>query len=57
MAGDSLMSGEIECLADSQGLSCLQCGLCDGKKQSVAITVHGKLAANFSTALVPVINI
>ena len=57
MAGDSLMAGEVECLADSQGLSCLQCGLCDGRKQSVAITVHGTRAANFTTALVPAVNI
>ena len=57
MAGDSLMDNEIECLSDSQGLTCLQCGLCDGKKQSVAITVHGTRAANFSTSLVPAVNI
>jgi hypothetical protein len=50
MAGDGLMDSEVECLADSQGIQCIDCGLCDGVKQSVAITVHGARASNFKTA-------
>ena len=52
MAGDSLADGEIECLADSQGLQCHECGLCDGQRQNVAITVHGKGASNFKTSMI-----
>ena len=53
MAGDSLANGEIECLADSQGLQCHECGLCDGQRQNVAITVHGKGASKFKTSMIP----
>jgi hypothetical protein len=52
MAGDSLANGEIECLSDSQGLHCIECGLCDGQRQNVAITVHGKNASNFKTSMI-----
>jgi hypothetical protein len=40
---------EIECLSDSKGLSCLDCGLCNGKSESpsVYIRVHGTRKANF----------
>jgi len=57
MAGDSLLQGEIECLADSKGLACNDCGLCDGAgtKPSIAITVHGTRAKNFKTSLIPMI--
>jgi hypothetical protein len=45
-----LLPGEIECLADSQGVQCIDCGLCAGVSagQSVAITVHGSRAGNYA---------
>ena len=42
-----LMPNEIECLADSHGLSCAQCKKCDGKTQDIAIMVHGFKAGKF----------
>jgi hypothetical protein len=50
--GDTLRANEVECLADSHGMQCLDCGLCDGasNKPSIAITVHGAQASNFKTA-------
>jgi len=50
--GDALMDGEIECLSDSKGISCLDCGLCNGVKQNIAITVHGSRASNFKSVRV-----
>ncbi len=43
---------EIECLADSVGAHCEDCGLCDGNHRSdkikdIAITVHGSGATHF----------
>ena len=52
LEGDSLDHDEIECLADSEGLQCVDCGLCDGTKKNVAITVHGKGASKFKSAMV-----
>ena len=52
LEGDSLDHGEIECLADSEGLQCVDCGLCDGTKKNVAITVHGTGASKFKSAMV-----
>ena len=53
MAGDSLADDELECLADSEGLQCIDCGLCDGSKRNIAITVHGSKASNFKSSLIP----
>lgn len=44
--GSPAPSGLLECLADSKGLSCQQCGLCDGTYRSrplpsIYIRVHG----------------
>ena len=44
--GAAAPSGLLECLADSHGLSCQQCGLCDGTYRSrplpsIYIRVHG----------------
>ena len=50
--GDALMDGEIECLSDSKGISCLDCGLCNGIKQNIAITVHGSRSSNFKSVRV-----
>jgi hypothetical protein len=43
------LQGEIECLADSKGMTCADCGLCNGSSgaPSVAITVHGSLAGRY----------
>ncbi len=58
LAGDSLADNEIECMADSDGIQCIDCGLCDGQQQNIAITVHGSRAKNFkSTMLIPAINL
>ena len=45
-----LLENEIECLADSKGLTCEQCMLCNGLKQSVAISVHGTKAKHYKAA-------
>ena len=49
LEGDALMPNEIECLSDSKGISCLDCGLCNGIKQNVAITVHGSRSSSFKS--------
>lgn len=52
-ADDTLLPNEIECLADSHGMQCIDCGLCDGAQSnspSIAITVHGASASKFKTA-------
>ena len=40
---------EIECLADSQGISCHDCGICKGSSApvSIVIAVHGSRKGNF----------
>jgi len=52
LAGDSLADNEVECLADSEGLTCNDCGLCDGTKSNVAITVHGSRSKRFTSKLI-----
>ena len=52
LAEDSLLPGEVECLADSHGVQCIDCGLCDGSKQNVAIAVHGSRAGRFKSSLI-----
>jgi len=52
LVGDTLASGELECLADAKGLQCADCGLCDGTKQNIAITVHGSRAKRFNSNLI-----
>jgi hypothetical protein len=49
---DGLLKGEIECLADTQGMTCKDCGICDGYTANVAITVHGQKAKKFKSAMV-----
>jgi hypothetical protein len=48
---DPALVGEVECLADSRGLTCAECLLCDGngrgKGKSVFINVHGAKATKF----------
>jgi hypothetical protein len=45
-----VLPGEIECLADSKGLSCAECGLCNGATRdgaSIVINVHGALSGRY----------
>lgn len=42
-----LMKGEIECLADTQGITCMECGICNASGPSVAINVHGSLKGRY----------
>lgn len=57
MVGDAMHDSEIECLSDSKGMTCLDCGLCNGNKreaESIVIAVHGSKASNFKTStLIP----
>lgn len=49
-ADQPLLKGEIECPADSRGMTCMECGLCAGQGQagpSIAINVHGSLAGRY----------
>lgn len=48
--------GEIECLAESRGRSCIDCGLCHGKhatsaKASIFIAAHGSKSARVGLAI------
>ena len=54
LAGDALANGELECLADSKGLQCIDCMLCDGTTKNIAITVHGTLKNRFKSNLIAV---
>jgi hypothetical protein len=39
-----IMTNEIECLSDTKGIKCIDCGLCDGigkNKTSIVIDIHG----------------
>lgn len=53
MHGDNLLPNEVECLSDSQGITCLECKKCDGLSGSVAIQVHGSRQKRFHTHLIP----
>lgn len=48
--GAEFLAGEIECLADSKGVQCIDCGLCDGKGKApnIAINVHGSRAGRYT---------
>jgi hypothetical protein len=52
LEGDTLAEDELECLADAQGLQCADCGLCDGTKRNIAITVHGSRSKRFKSNLI-----
>lgn len=41
------LENEITCLSDSHGITCLDCGLCDGQRANVVIDVHGQLKNRF----------
>ena len=61
MSGDGLFDNEIECLADSMGMTCLECGKCDGNKrddQNIVIAVHGARQKRFKTAtIIPTVSV
>lgn len=42
-----MMENEIQCLNVTHGVSCLDCGLCDGSKANIVIDVHGTRASRF----------
>ena len=46
-SGDTMMDNEIQCLSDTHGISCLDCGKCNGKGDKIVIGVHGSLAKRF----------
>ena len=54
---DSLFDNEIECLSDSKGIQCIDCGLCDGKSKNIAIVVHGQRKNNFKSNLIQTIEV
>lgn len=54
LPNDGLFDNEIECLADSKGLQCVDCGLCDGQTKNIAIAVHGSRASSFKSNLIAV---
>lgn len=41
------LEGEITCVNTTHNISCLDCGLCDGKRANVVIDVHGRSAKRF----------
>ena len=43
------LKGEGTCANEVAGLSCKECGLCDGKIANISITVHGALTKRFDT--------
>ena len=57
MEGDALANNEIECLADSKGIQCIDCMLCDGAKKNVALTVHGSRKSKFKTNLIQTLEV
>lgn len=50
-ADDTRTNSEIECLADSKKITCIECMLCDGKKQNIVIKIHGNKSARFTNQL------
>lgn len=53
--GAPLQAREIECLAESAGITCAQCGLCSGNarpgKRHISIEVHGNGKSKFNVAM------
>lgn len=41
------LDNEITCVNTTHNVSCLDCGLCDGKRANVVIDVHGRSAKRF----------
>ena len=61
MAGDGIAKGEVQCYADSEGITCMECMICDGVggqwPASVVIEVHGSRSSKFKTALIPMVTL
>jgi len=53
LPNDTLLPNEVECLADTKGITCKECGLCDGDQLNIAISVHGQKAKKFKSSLIP----
>ncbi len=52
LPNDHLFDNEIECLSESKGINCIDCGLCDGQTKNIAIVVHGSRKNNFKSNLI-----
>ena len=48
-----LLPNEIECLADSKGITCAECRKCDGNS-NIAIMIHGSKSSRFNESTIPV---
>jgi hypothetical protein len=49
-----MLRGELECLSDTKGAKCIDCGLCDGANRdapSIVINVHGSRSGRFNASL------
>lgn len=46
-ANGATLPGEIVCLSETMGITCLECGLCDGRKANIVINAHGTKANRF----------
>jgi len=57
LPNDGYLDNEIECLADSKGLTCEQCGICDGDQKNVAISVHGSKKSKFKSSIIPTVSV
>ena len=52
--GAPMLAAELECLSESKGVKCIDCGLCDGasnKAPSIVINVHGSRSNRFNASL------
>lgn len=41
------LDNELECLSQTHGISCLDCGLCSGENANITVNVHGHLNQRF----------
>jgi hypothetical protein len=42
-----IQPNEVQCPADTSGVSCMECMMCDGNTQDIVIEVHGAKASRF----------
>lgn len=47
---DTIATTEIQCPSDTHDTQCIDCQLCDGQTQNIAIHVHGQRAGRFNNA-------
>lgn len=50
-ADDHTEPQEIICKADTDGITCSECKLCDGKKMDITIKVHGSYASRYESTI------